>query len=76
MKAKYKPGPGWIGIEINGPVYEKGAIRIHVSGSLVTSLITNKTIYVEPNARIYIKINGGNRKRGLMVYASHVRFMI
>lgn len=74
MKEKYKPGPGWK--EISYPVYENGAIRIHVTGSLVKSLLLSRTIYVEPKARIYIRINGGNIKRGLMAYANHVRFGI
>ena len=72
MKAEYKPGPGWK--KLSTAVYEKGAIRIHVSGSLIKSMILNKTVYVEPKARIFIKINGGNRKRGLMAYANHIRF--
>ena len=72
MKQKYKPGPGWK--KLSSVVYEKGVIRIHVSGSLIKSMILNKTVNVEPKARIYIKINGGNRKRGLMAYANHIRF--
>ena len=71
MKQKYKPGPGWK--MLNPSVYEKGVFRIHVGG-IIKNMITGQVVNVESKAGRFIKINGGNRKRGLMAYANHVRF--
>lgn len=71
MKAEYKPGSGWK--EIKHPVYQKGVIRIH-TGGIIKSMILGTVVNVECKAAIFIKINGGNRKRGLMAYANHIRF--
>ncbi len=73
MKTKYKPGPGWK--KLSTVVYEKGVFRIHTSG-LIRSMILGTVVNIEQKASRYIKINGGNRKRGLMAYANHVRFGI
>jgi len=74
MKSKYKPGPGWK--NLNGPVWEKGMIRIHLSCDLVKSMITGTVITNHERVRFFTRVNGGNRKRGLMAYANHVRFGI
>lgn len=72
MKQQYKPGPGWK--KLNPAVYEKGAIRIHVGGYLVKSLILGTVVNRRAEAQLLIKVNGGNVKRGLMAYANHIRF--
>ena len=74
MKQKYKPGPGWK--KLSPAVYEKGLFRIHTNG-LIKSMGLNRFVTdVESKAALYIKVNGGNRKHGLMAYANHVKFII
>jgi len=73
MCKRYKPGPGWK--HLAGPVWEHdNGVRIHLlglvrlpsggfvsaAGGLAESLDFSK----------YMRINGGNRKRGLMAWAN------
>ena len=44
MKQEYKPGPGWK--KLSSVVYQKGMIRIHVSG-LIKSMILGTVVNVE-----------------------------
>jgi len=67
-----RPGPGWK--HLKGPVWEyKNGIRIHTAG-LVLRDQTGKTAPVDEFGHrrfLYhlIKVNGGNKKRGLMAFA-------
>ncbi|MBT4091418.1 MAG: hypothetical protein HOE30_23275 [Deltaproteobacteria bacterium] len=74
MKQEYKPGPGWK--KLNPAVYEKGVFRIHVGGGIIKSLILGRVTNVEDRKMFkkFLKINGNNKKRGLMAYANHFRF--
>ena len=74
MKKKYKPGPGWK--KLNPAVYEKGLFRIHIIGLIKSTALNRFVDDVESKAELYIKVNGGNRKRGLMAYANHAKFII
>ena len=74
MKDRYKPGPGWK--KLSNAVYEKGLIRIHTGGLIKSTILGSQVFDVERKAVLFIKVNGGNRKRGLMAYANHVRFGI
>lgn len=66
-----KPGPGWK--QLKGPVWEhEKGIRIHTSGLILR--INGKSAPVDEFANMGMlykltKINGGNRKRGLMAFA-------
>jgi len=66
MKKYYRPGPGWT--HLGWSVWEyKGVLRIHVMGSV--RLPNGDFIQADSNARRFIRINGGSRKRGLMAWA-------
>lgn len=63
---RYRPGPGWR--HLAGSVYEyKTGVRIHLLGAVRLS----RWGFFSANreARRMIRINGGNRKRGLMAWA-------
>jgi len=63
----YKPGNGWK--HISGPVYEhESGVRIHTMG-LIKFGVNSHADSSTPEIRRYIRINGGNTKRGLMAYA-------
>lgn len=62
---KYKPGPGWKKLSL--AVYENSGYRIHVAGLLRFPNGETHNIYMESINTV--KINGGNRKRGLMAFA-------
>jgi hypothetical protein len=66
-----RPGPGWR--QLKGPVWEhKTGIRIHVSGLILRDANGEARDMERAYASLLyrlIKINGGNRKRGLMAFA-------
>lgn len=68
----YVPGNGWR--HLNGPVYERNdGLRLHLSGVCRTpsgEFITGMSFEEHANITRLIAINGGNRKRGLMVWAN------
>lgn len=73
----YKPGYGWNRIE-KSPVYNHtSGIRIHVAGlfkfpngvQISESDLSNKQRHLFYR---FIKINGGNRKRGSMAFSRHI----
>jgi len=71
MKKQFKPGPGWK--QLNPVVWEKNLIRIHISGQLIR--VNNQYVGMIPHRHEilrFIKINSGNKKRGLMVYANNL----
>ena len=65
------PGNGWQ--HVGGAVWEHSSgIRVHLLGmvKLPTGEIFSATTYPHWNAaQLMIRINGGNRKRGLMAWA-------
>jgi hypothetical protein len=69
VKEKYKPGPGWK--YLAGAVWENEAgTRVHMLGMcriLGSFIPAQGNEYLEA-ARL-IRINGGNRRRGLMAWA-------
>jgi hypothetical protein len=71
MKVKYRPGNDWK--HLSGPVYEHiSGTRMHMMGfvKLPTGEYFSDSQW--PNllgAARMIRINGGNRKRGLMAWA-------
>ena len=72
---KLRPGPGWRNW-IHTPVYEHTTgIRVHAMGTISLRLPTGERIIYGQNwphsqsAERWIKIAGGNRKRGLMLWA-------
>lgn len=73
---KYKPGPGWKHI---GPsVYELGDIRIHLACALACRGMAGPRVFGDtwPTSKElarFVRINGGNRKRGIMAWARHWR---
>ena len=74
MNNKYKPGSGWS--HIAGPVWENtDGCRIHLLGLIrlpdMTYMSANK-ISEGNEARRFIRINGGNRRRGLMAWAKFI----
>ena len=72
--SKHAPGPGWA--NIGNAVWEhENGTRIHVSGLVRKPDMTFVSLNKHPEGREggrYIKINGGNRKRGLMTWAVNV----
>ena len=69
MKKKFKPGPGWR--ELNPAVWEKQGFRVHTSGNLLR-YPDGYTMYFSPIGplMLFVKVTGGNYKRGLMAYAN------
>lgn len=65
--SKYKPGKGWV--QLNGPVYEnQNGSRIHLLGLV---RLNDGTFFNSDREFIpYLRIAGGNRKRGLMIWAN------
>lgn len=74
-----RPGPGWKNCggppcdPQHGPVWEHATgLRVHVSGMV---RLADRTIVVGTNwpeskrLNRFIRINGGNRKRGVMAWA-------
>jgi len=73
MDKRYKPGPGWK--HLAGAVWEHcNGVRIHLGGT--AQLPNGDFVFAyggiedSLDSRKYIKINGGNRKRGLMAWAN------
>lgn len=72
---KHRPGPGWTHWLLS-PVHEHiSGIRVHMMGTISLPLPTGERIIYGENwphsqsAERWIKIAGGNRKRGLMMWA-------
>jgi len=69
-----RPGPGWK--HLNGPVWEhESGVRVHIGGLVRLPDMTIVTVNKWPErkeAGYYIKINGGNKKRGLMAWAMNM----
>jgi len=68
----FRPGPGWK--HVGGSVYEHAdGIRIHVMGlARIAGQILNGREWPESRTLDrYIAINGGNRRRGVMTWATH-----
>ena len=67
MKSRYKPGPGWK--HLAGAVYENATgTRIHLHG---LCRLPDGTFFNDAMEFMrYIRIAGGNRKRGLMAWAT------
>ncbi len=66
-----RPGPGWNNLA--GPVWEHtSGARVHVGGLVrlpdMTFITSNKWPEAK-EAALFIKINGGNKKRGLMAWS-------
>ena len=73
MKKQYKPGPGWK--QLNPAVYEKGRVRSHVGAELIR--VNGRHVGMiphRPGLSEFIKIAGGNKKRGLMAFANSFSF--
>jgi hypothetical protein len=65
---RYRPGPGWR--HLAGSVYEhKSGVRIHLLGTVRLPGGIYRAADAYPDYRRTIRINGGNRKRGLMAWA-------
>ena len=68
--SKPKPGPGWTR---NGPCWDHtSGLRIHPYGTIRLSSGIIHTAALWPNSATwgrFTRICGGNRRRGLMVYA-------
>jgi len=69
-----RPGSGWK--QLGGAVWEhKTGIRIHWSGDLVRlpggvpENVAHFDGYGNSGLRMLVKINGGNKKRGMMAWA-------
>lgn len=71
MISKYKPGPGWK--HMGGVVWEHcSGVRIHVAGlcgMVPGTMIDGKKWPESKSLDRYIRINGGNRRRGVMAWA-------
>jgi len=71
-RMKYKPGPGWTRIK-KGPVWDhESGVRIHAAGLIRTKGMTNISHYDTGHwdeIDRFIRINGGNKKRGIMAYS-------
>ena len=65
MANKYSPGKGWH--ELSPAVYENGHVRIHLNGLCRMKAHTFVIDRMELNT--FVRINGGNRKRGMMSWA-------
>ena len=66
MKNKYKPGDGWK--LVAPPVYENSqGVRIHLLG--LCRLADHTFVNADLEAMRFIRVNGGNRRRGLMAWA-------
>jgi len=70
LKAARRPGQGWT--HIGGAVYEINGTRLHING--LARLPSGQFVSAErwpayQEARKFIRMNGGNRKRGLMAWA-------
>lgn len=67
-----RPGPGWR--HIGGAVYEHSSgMRVHMLGVVLLPDRTTISANTWPNhrdAERMIKINGGNRRRGLMAWGA------
>ena len=66
-----RPGSGWR--HIAGPVYEhSNGTRVHVGGFVRLpngEFLSASTFPESQNAALMIRINGGNKRRGLMAWA-------
>ena len=63
-----RPGPGWRFVGCSTWQHDSG-VRVHYLGM---ALMPDGTVWREqntPNAKHYIGLAGGNRKRGLMMWA-------
>ena len=70
----YRPGPGWFQYKQTPAVWEHKptGVRVHVAGLI--RLAPLHTMWMDkapfrPLPQFLIKVNGGNRKRGLMAWA-------
>ena len=65
-----KPGPGWR--YLGSGTWECGSVRVHMYGLTITpdtAIHWADTWPESEDARRFIRIAGGNRKRGLMLWA-------
>lgn len=71
-----RPGPGWK--QLSGAVWEHAnGTRIHLLGVVRLSDGTFPSVWSDlKNLNRCIKINGGNRKRGLMAWALCLRHKV
>jgi len=73
-KMKYKPGIGWR--HLGGSVYELDGLRIHVLGYCRFPdgefICGNAFFSQHREMERMIKINGMNRKRGIMAWARNI----
>lgn len=70
-RSRMRPGDGWV--HVAGPVWEHaGGARVHIAGLVKLQggryLHANKWPECRDAERL-IRVNGGNRKRGLMAWA-------
>lgn len=68
---KYKPGKGWVRLNDSVCKHEDGQ-RIHVAGIIRLSdgtIVSANTWPESEHVNRFVRINGGNRKRGLMAWA-------
>jgi len=73
MTDRCRPGPGWR--KLSGGVYERDNLRVHMLG--VCRLPGGKIISGMAVPEYYtlshmVRINGDNRKRGLMAWAARL----
>jgi len=69
MTSKYKPGDGWF--HVAPQVYENATgVRILLLGLCRTA--SHQFISENNAAKEFIRINGGNRRRGLMAWARSI----
>ena len=72
---KYRPGPGWSHY-VTSPVHcHTSGIRVHMMGTISLPLPKGERIIDAQNwphsqsVERFVRIAGGNRKRGLMLWA-------
>ncbi len=70
---RYKPGPGWSPVGI-APVWDhdRSGLRVHASGIclLPDGCVIIGSVWPESQSlNWFVRINGGNRRRGAMAWA-------
>jgi hypothetical protein len=71
VRKSFSPGPGWQ--HMAGAVWERGPVRVHMGGIVRLqdgTIISEKAVHHRyQQVALLVRINGGNRKRGLLAWA-------
>ena len=70
VRRSFTPGPGWR--HLAGPVWERDGVRVHMGGLVYLpngDWLSERSLGNDfQQVGLLIRINGGNRKRGLLAW--------